>query len=182
MEGAYNAEDPRLRRWREGWSQVAASPENGAIARLGDELDTFGLPEDEIEIEREMLQGLREREELSNSVRAAGLPRVDTGHRVVRGEPCHYSAPACMPEEPGQPSGRLLFTNRRAIFVGGANGVVAAWHTIADARHIDRDLVLVKIGGEQVYQFRCNTYGDALRAAFIASELVAGRRRSPSGL
>ena len=82
-----------------------------------------------------------------------------------------------MPDEPGQPAGRLLLTSSRAIFVGGPSGLAAAWHSISGATHIERDVVLN--GRDRAYRFRCNAYGDALRAAFIASELL-GRRR-PSG-
>jgi hypothetical protein len=175
-------EDSRLRGWRDAWSRAAAGSGNQPSERLAAELDGFGLPEDDIEVEREMLDALRERDELATAVRVTGLPHIETGHRVVRGEPCHYSAPASMPDETGQPSGRLLLTSHRAIFVGGANGMAAAWHLIADAAHIDRDLVLIRSGRERVYRFRCNSYGDALRAAFIAGELIANRRRSSGSL
>ncbi len=87
-----------------------------------------------------------------------------------------------MPDQPGQPAGRLLLTSDRVVFVGGANGLVAAWHAIVDGSHVERDLVLTRNGREQVYRFRCNSYGDALRAAFIAGELLAARRRPPGGL
>jgi hypothetical protein len=167
--------DPRLRRWRDNWSQAAASSDPAAVRRLADELASFGLPEDEIEIEREMLQALIEREELAARIHESGLPRVETGHRVVRGEPCHYSEPASMPDEPAQPGGRLLLTADRAIFIGGGKTHPAPWHTITAALHSDRDLVLVKNGREHLYRFRCNTYGDALRAAFIARELLYRR-------
>jgi hypothetical protein len=87
-----------------------------------------------------------------------------------------------MPEAIGQPSGRLLLTSDRAIFVGGANGMAAAWHTIAEAVHRERDVLLVRNGREEAYRFRCNSYGDALRAVFIARELLAARRHSRRGL
>jgi hypothetical protein len=64
---------------------------------------------------------------------------VETGHGVVRGEPCHYSEPASMPEEAGQPSGRLLLTANRALFVGSGKTIAAAWHTISVALHAERD-------------------------------------------
>lgn len=174
-------EDSRLRRWRDGWAQVAGVTQYrpDQITRLAAELDSFGLPDDDVEIEREMLDALRDREALLASVQTSGLPTVETGHRVVRGEPCHYSAPVSMPEEIGQPAGRLLLTSSRAIFVGGAKGVVAAWHTISEATHRERDVLLIRNGHEQVHRFRCNSYGDALRAAFIARELLAGYRRPP---
>ena len=168
--------DSRLRRWREHWSKAAARFDHGEIARLAHDLDAFALPEDEIEIEREMLQALVDRETLASSIRDSGLPHVETGHRVVRGEPCHYSEPASMPDDAGQPSGRLLLTVNRALFVGSGKTVAAAWHMISVAIHAERDVVLVRNGGEHAYRFRCNTYGDALRAAFIADKLLETRR------
>ena len=168
--------DSRLRRWREQWSRAAAAGDHAETARLNHDLDALAYPEEEIEIEREMLHALIERETLAASIRESGLPRVETGHRVVRGEPCHYSEPASMPEEPGQPSGRLLLTMNRALFVGSGKTVASAWHTISVALYAERDLVLVKNGREQAYRFRCNTYGDALRAAFIAQQLLTKRQ------
>jgi len=168
--------DSRLRQWREHWSKAAASPDHTEIARLARDLDAFGFPTDDVEIEREMLQALIDRDKLAATIRERGLPTVETGHRVVRGEPCHYSEPASMPEDAGQPSGRLLLTAHRALFVGSGKTVAAAWHTISLAVHAERDVVLVKNGREQAYRFRCNTYGDALRAAFIAQHLLAKQR------
>jgi hypothetical protein len=164
--------DSRLQRWREHWSKAAASSDDAEIARLANDLDAFHFSEDEIEIEREMLQALVEREGLASTIRQSGLPHVETGHRVVRGEPCHYSEPASMLDDSGQPSGRLLLTASRAVFVGSGKTVSAAWHTISTALHAERDVVLLKNGHEHSYRFRCNTYGDALRAAFIARELL----------
>lgn len=171
-----SAEDNRLRAWRAGWAQVAASPAAERIERLRIDLDGMGLSADEIEIEREMLDALMEREALASAVRLSGLPSVVTGHRVVGAERCHFTAPASMPDEPGQPGGRLLLTSGRAIFVGGANGVSAAWHSVGDAHHLDRDVVLVRSDRDRIHRFRCNTFGDAMRAAFIARALVAARR------
>jgi hypothetical protein len=168
--------DPRLRRWREHWTKAAASVDHGEIARLARDLDAFQLPDDEIEIEREMLQALIDREQLASSTRDTGLPKVETGHRVVRGERCHYSEPASMPDAGGQPSGRLLLTANRALFVGSGKTVAAAWHTISAAVHAERDVVLVRNGGGHAYRFRCNSYGDALRATFIAEKLLEPRR------
>jgi len=167
--------DSRLRRWRQHWSNAVASANPGEIAQLARDLDSLGFPEEEIEIEREMLQALVEREQLAATIRQSGLPSVETGHRVVRGEPCHYSEPASMPDDAGQPSGRLLLTANRALFVGSGKTVATAWHAISVALAAERDLVLIKNGHEQSYRFRCNTYGDALRAAVIAERLLRPR-------
>lgn len=175
-----NRTDRRLRHWRERWSAAVTSAEPTRIESLRRELDALGFADDDIEIEREMLEALTERETLAESIRSSGLPHVETGHRVVRNEPCHYSEPASMPDKSSQPSGRLLLTSNRAIFVGSGTTVAAAWHTIATVVHAERDVVLVKNGGEDAYRFRCNTYGHALCAAFLASEILRLRRSAAS--
>ncbi len=157
-------------------------PDDQRAGALAAELDAWGQQEEDIEIEREMLDGLRELIELTKAVGRSGLPVFQTGHRVVAGEACHFTAPASMPDLAGQPSGRLLLTGRRAIFVGGAGGVAVPWHAIGNASHVERDLVLVRADREEIHRFRCNSFSDAFRGAFMARELVAARRRQPAGL
>jgi len=175
-------EDPRVRRWRESWASSEPTAERAVIARLAGELEQIGLPDEEIENEREMLQALIDRDDLSSATRAGGLPRVETGHRVVRGEPCHFSAPATLVDETAQPAGRLLLTSGRVIFVGGGASVAIPWHAFSAAAHADRHLVLVQSGGAVAYRFRCNSYTDALCAAFIGREILAARRTPIPGL
>jgi hypothetical protein len=175
-------EDSRLRRWRSDWAKVEATAERADIAALAGELERIALPDEEIEMEREMLQALIDRDELSSAMRASGLPQVETGHRIVRGEPCHYSAPASLVEDTAPPTGRLLFTAGRVVFVGGGTSISIPWHAVSAAVHAERDIVLVANGREQAYRFRCNTYTDALCAAFIARDILSARRPSTPGL
>jgi hypothetical protein len=170
-------EDPRLRHWKQEWTSAIAAPEAARLQKLGADLEAFGLPEDDIEIEREMLEGLERLIALTHEIGANGLPVVDTGHRVVGTERCHFSAPASMPDEPTQPSGRLLLTSGRAIFVGGASARTLAWHMVGDALPSDRDLVLVRVDREHLLRFRSNTFADALCAAFLARRLMGSHRR-----
>ena len=95
------------------------------MASLSADLDDLALPEEEIEIEREMLDGLDQAWRLPAALAADGLPVVETGHRVVGTETCHFSAPSSMPDDVAQPSGRLIFTGARAIFAGGGAGAHA---------------------------------------------------------
>src|SRR3954451_9257769 len=176
-------EDPRVRRWRESWASSEPAAERAVIARLAGELEQIGLPDEEIEIEREMLQALIDRDELSCATRASGgLPRLEAGDRVVRGEPCPFSAPAAPVGQNRQPTGRLLLTSGRVIFVGGGAAVAIPWHALSAAAHADRHLVLVQSGGAVAYRFRCNSYTDALCAAFIGREILAARRTPIPGL
>jgi hypothetical protein len=180
--GGASREHRRLAGWRKEWSAAVAAADTAQVVPLRARLDGFGLPEDDVEIEREMLDALQDLGELTAAVRAAGLPVVETGHRAVGTDRCHFTAPVSMPDEPAQPSGRLLLTSARAIFVGGANGAAAPWHSVGEALHVDRDVVLVRSDREKLYRFRCNTFSDALRAAFLARELMAARRRVRPGL
>ena len=173
-------EDSRLREWRRQWAAAAVTLDAAATERLRRLLDGFNLPDDDVEIEREMLDGLEDAAPLAAEIARSGLPLVETGHRVVAHDRCHFMAAASMPDEPGQPTGRLLLTNVRAIFVGGPNAVSSAWHMINEAHQSDRSLVLVRTTRDRVYRFQCNSFGDALRAALVARELI--RRKPAAGV
>jgi hypothetical protein len=166
----------KLKEWHEAWSHAAADPDPVKLQDLRARLDGLDAPNEDLEIEREMLAGLEHVIELAADVTARGLPIVMTGHRVVGTDSCHFTAPVSMPDDPSQPSGRLLLTNARAIFVGGARGITVPWHAVGRSMHADRDLILVRADGTSVYRFRCNSFDDVLMAAFLARQL-AGRRR-----
>jgi hypothetical protein len=144
-------------------------------------LDQLAASNGDLEIEREMLEGLEHVIGFGASVAENGLPAIVTGHRVVGRDVCHFTAPVSMPDDPAQPSGRLLLTNARAIFVGGARGVTVAWHAVVQPLQTDRDLILVRADGAAIYRFRCNSFDDVLCAAFIARRL-AGKRATVPGL
>jgi hypothetical protein len=168
----------RLDEWRRQWRDASAAPTAADVEALGTALAALALPEDEIEIEREMLDGL---EQLAAIRTAPGLPIVETGHRVVGTDVCHFTAPASMPDDPSQPSGRLILTNARAIFAGGARAVTVPWHAAGRVLQQERDVVIVRPDRETMYRFRCNVFGDALAAAFVA-ETLAGRHRRQRGV
>ena len=174
--------DRRLDAWQRSWSTAALAADGTQLAALRTALDGLGLPEEDIEIEREMLDALEHVAALAASVGAGALPVVETGHRVVGTEPCHFTAPASMPDDAAQPSGRLLLTGGRAIFVGGARGATVHWHSVGEVVHADRDLILIRADREQLYRFRLNSYSDALCGAFLARRLMPARRRQAPDL
>jgi hypothetical protein len=168
--------DAARQSWREAWAAAAAQPDCGRVQPLQTELEALALPEEEIELEREMLEGLAA---LCGQLARleAGLPIVETGHRVIGTEACHFSAPAFMPDEPSQPAGRLLFTGARAVFVGGGKPSTIPWHSITEAYHNARDILLVRVDREHLYRFRTNSYADALCATQLALRLMPKRSR-----
>jgi hypothetical protein len=172
------AADPRITEWQTAWHTALAAPDRAQADALRAHLDGLGLPEEDIEIEREMLDGLEQLAELVQASRTGGLPTLVTGHRVVGADVCHFIAPASIPDDPAQPTGRLILTSTRAIFVGGARGLTLRWHALAEPIHAERDLVLVRTDGQSLHRFRCNSFADAMSAAFIARQLTAaGSRR-----
>jgi hypothetical protein len=170
----------KLDGWRSRWQSATAAPDRAAVAALTAELHGLGLAEEEIEIEREMIDGLEQLVALRASIDAGALPIVETGHRVVGTDVCHFSAPASLPDDPAQPSGRLLLTGGRAIFAGGARALTLPWHAVSDVVQRDRDVVLVRHGGEAMHCFRCNVFGDALSAALLSRTLSRRARSTPS--
>jgi hypothetical protein len=173
-----NGGSEKLDEWRRRWHEAAAAPEAAAVALLSADLNDLALPEEEIEIEREMLEGLDQVWRLHAALAADGLPVVETGHRVVGTETCHFSAPSSMPDDATQPSGRLIFTGARAIFTGGARALTLPWHAVAEVAQQERDLILVRHDRETFHRFRCNVFADALCAGLLARTLA---RRTRSG-
>jgi hypothetical protein len=159
--------------WRAAWTAAVEGAEPATIEALSARLGALNLAPEETELEQEMLDGLVALASLAH----AGIPVVETGHRAIGAETCHFSAPAQMPDEPSQPAGRLLFTPTRAVFVGGRPCAIA-WHAIGDVQQSARDLLLVRKDRERLYRFRTNSYADALCGAQLARRLMAARTRS----
>jgi hypothetical protein len=170
--------DPRVAEWRRAWTVASTNGEAASVESLGSRLGALGLPDEETEIEREMLEGLQALVQLRNASAADGLPIIETGHRVIGADRCHFSSPVSMPEDEAQPSGRLLLTGSRAIFVGGARTKTVPWHAVAEVLQHDRDLVLIRKDRDSHYRFRCNSYADALCGAYLARRL-SGRPQPP---
>jgi hypothetical protein len=166
------AADSRLTEWRARWDTAASAPDRAAADDLRRALDAMALPEEDVEIEREMLDGLEAVASLAESVGSNGLPVVSTGHRVVGRDVCHFTASVSMPDDTAQASGRLILTSARAIFVGGARAVTVAWHMIGETRQAGRDLVLIRVDRQTLYRYRCNSFSDAMCAAFLAKRLA----------
>jgi hypothetical protein len=75
----------------------------------------------------------------------------------------------------------LLLTSRRAIFVGGASRALP-WHRVRAILHQVRDLVLLATDHGIEHRFRCNSFSDAVRSAFVARTLIAAHRLPDPGL
>jgi hypothetical protein len=163
------------RQWRTEWAAAVEQPDAARAAALRARLDAAGGDDERFEIEREMLEGLDAVVELGAIVLAEGPPSIVTGHRAVGADRCYFSAPVSVPDDPAQPSGTLLLTNVRAIFVGGSRSVTVPWHAVGRAFPQNRDLVLLRIDRQDLHRFRCNTFADAMRAALLARHL-ANRR------
>ncbi len=170
--------DGRLTEWRQAWRVAAGKPDPADVASLTARLDAIGLPDDDVEIEREMLEGLDQLIRLTAIIGSNGLPILETGHRIVGADTCHYSAPASMPDDPTQPAGRLILTSARAIFAGGARATTLPWHAVSTVVQQDRDIVLVRHDRETMYRFRCNLFADAMCAAFLARRLSTNKRKT----
>lgn len=175
-----NSADAKLGKWRQQWLAAVTAADPSAVAALTTGLDSLGLSDDETEIEREMLDGLADFTQLRANLDAGQLPIVQTGHRVVGTDICHFSTPCSMPDDPAQPSGRLIFTAGRAIFAGGARALTIPWHMVADVVQQERDVALVRHDRETFYRFRCNNYSDALCGGLLARTLSVRTRTRPS--
>jgi hypothetical protein len=167
-----------VRAWHQAWSDALASRDASALPTLEAALRRTPPLADDVEIEEEMLDALRQVLELEQELAASRLPVVETTHRVVGADRCHFSAPVSMPDDPSQPTGRLLLTSTRAVFAGGARTPALAWHATRDVIQSGRDLLFIfrSAQDEGGHRFRCNSFADALRGAAIARHLMQAVR------
>ena len=176
------SKDDGTQAWRNEWNAAVEALDASAVARLEAGLRRMQPPADDLEVEEEMLEGLKQLLALESAIAASGPPIMDTTHRVVGADACHFSAPVSVPDDPAQPTGRLLLTSTRAVFAGGARTPAVPWHALRQVVRQGRDLLFVTTrGGEDDgVRYRCNSYGEALCAAAIARHLVerAGRGRT----
>jgi hypothetical protein len=166
------------RAWREAWTRAVASLDPAAAGPLEAALRRTPPFADDLEIEEEMLDALRQLLALDRELTASRLPVVETSHRVVGADRCHFSAPVSMPDDPAQPTGRLLLTSTRAVFAGGARTPALAWHATREVVRAERDLLFVfrNSQGDDGHRFRCNSFADALCGAAIARHLMRTAR------
>jgi hypothetical protein len=171
--------DGHARAWREAWTKAVASLDAAAVAPLESALRRTPPFADDLEIEEEMLDALRHVLALEQELAAARVPVVDTTHRVVGSDRCHFSAPVSMPDDPAQPTGRLLLTSTRAVFAGGARTPALPWHATREVIASGRDLLFIfkHAQGDDGHRFRCNSFTDALCGAAIARHLMRTSRR-----
>lgn len=165
--------------WRKDWDTAVEALDVSAVPRLEAALRRTPPLADDLEVEEEMLDGLKQLLDLETTLAASGPPVLATTHRVVGHDACHFSAPVSIPDDPAQPTGRLLLTSTRAVFAGGSRAPAVAWHTVRQVVRTGRDLLFVTTRGgeEDGVRYRCNSFGEALSAAAIARHL-AGRART----
>ena len=168
--------DRAARAWRDEWTRALASPDAAAVASLVATLRRQPPVSDDLELEEEMLDALRQLVDLSRELTAARLPVVDTSHRLVGSDVCHFSAAVSVPDDPAQPTGRLLLTSRRAAFAGGGRVPALAWHAVRQIVQDGRDVLFIHLGAEDGVRFRCNSFTDAVCGAAIARFLVQRQR------
>lgn len=176
MKGRQRESENDRRRWRDAWAQAVEAEDASRRDALKVELDALPLPPgDDTEIETEMLDALERLGTLRHETAGGTLPAIETHHRVLAGDRCHFTAPASLPDDPAQASGRLLFTPTRSIFVGGGRPHPLPWHTIRDVVRAERDVLFVRADGTPAAHFRFNTFGDAVAAVFLARRLKGAR-------
>lgn len=164
-----------LEQWRNDWAAAISGNGSGG-SDLRARLDALSATEPDVEIELEMLDALDQLHELRQALANGGLPSVETQHRVIGAEACHFTAPASMPTDQSQSSGRVLLTRSRAVFVGPGRTSATAWHMVHDVARIERDVVFVRGDKSAAAHFRFNNYADAIVCAFLAERLKPAPR------
>jgi hypothetical protein len=158
--------------WHERWRKALDAPNIADLDALNAALHSPAPLADDVELEEEMLDALRQLIALTRELNAARLPSVETSHRIVGNDACHFSAAVSIPDDPAQPTGRLLLTSTRAAFAGGARLPPLPWHAVRAVVQDGRDVAFVLVSGDRIVRFRCNSFTDAVCGAAIARYLA----------
>ena len=175
LKGGSRRDTSALDEWRVSWSS-AVDGGDSLDAGLRQQLDTLASGEGDVEIELEMLDGLDQLRAVQQAVAAGTMPSVETHHRVIGLEACHFSAPSSLATEQAQASGRVLLTGTRAVFVGGGRTSATAWHAVHDIGRLERDVLLIRPDRSVAAHLSFNTYADAVVCAFLSRHLKGSRR------
>ena len=165
----------RRREWRTAWEASIESEADGRLDELRCVLPVLEADGEDVEIETEMLEALAELEKVRHAMAHGGVPVIETHHRVIGAEACHFTAPASLPTDAVQSSGRVLFTPSRSLFIGGGKTTGLPWHAVQHIVRQDRDLLLARAAAGEGAHFRFNSYADAVVAAFLAQRLKTVR-------
>src|SRR5688500_7562506 len=120
----------RRREWRDTWDASIASNSAARNDELPPALPALEAGGSDVEIELEMLEALQQLANIHDTVAAGSMPVIETHHRVIGAEACHFTAPASLPSDAAQPSGRVLFTPSRSLFIGGGKTTGLPWHAV----------------------------------------------------
>jgi len=146
---------------------VAQSPDGDAIARLRSSAAAATDPDD-VERADEILDGLDRVLALASQ---PALPAMVTQHRVIGPDTCHFAAPASLAGE-SQASGKIFVTTSRLVFAG-PRVQSWPWHRVRKVLRQERTISIVIAGGSDPATLLCNSYGDAMVVAHLASRLTA---------
>ncbi len=101
---------------------------------------------------------------------------VESGHEQVVSPDLCYFARAAIYDKRGEndPKGTLYLTDARVVFLADVGLTAAPWRKVISVGRDGRTVRIQRRDRETPYLFDCPTYGDAMKAEYIAKHLLAG--------
>lgn len=155
---------PDVELWWRDANAVALRPTDAGI----DDLRPRLVSESELDERERQIEMIEALEHLHVIVTAGAIPVLETQHRVIGTDACHYMAPVSAPDH-GDAIGKLFLTNHRVIFAGGAS-IAWPWHRVRRVTRHERD-VIFEGGDTLALRLRCNSFADALAGAALGERL-----------
>lgn len=164
----------RLAQFRTEFSEAAKVLNQAKCLQLLQRRAELGLTEGEVGSELEMLQAFAELFDFEEAARRNGdhLPILNGHERIVGTDSCYFAAPAFLDKRGPDENGQLFLTNERIVFLG-ATLTVFPWKKVAQAQRDGSELVVQRNDRQNPYRFGLNTLSEALRAEFIAKNVLA---------
>jgi hypothetical protein len=169
------ARERHLEAFRAEIDAAAAAGDRARLQALLGRPAQLGLADEDAALECEHVAGLLAALDLRERLARGDPPEViQTAHRAIAGETCHFIAPASFPDGLMDQGGKLFLTNRRVLYLGHSTSS-ADWRHVREVRDHERDMFLT-VEPLDLLRFRLNSYVDALRAVELARHLAAAAR------
>jgi len=163
--------DPRVVEFRAAVVAATRGPlDPQRLGELAGQPSRLGLPDEDVELEVEMLQAAQDLLALEAQVQAQGLPAIPHQHKALGAERCHFVASASLVAIEGDRPGRLFMTERRLVFLA-APLVTMSWSAVSRVADEGRDLFVIGHTRPDGLRIRCNSISDARCGRWLSDRL-----------
>ncbi|HEY8550178.1 MAG TPA: hypothetical protein VIL35_09505 [Vicinamibacterales bacterium] len=173
LRGGGTEEDETVVRFRVAVaSALEGDLDRERLEALRREAASLGVPEEEVELELEMVEGGLAELDFREEIARTGLPVVAHQHKALGADRCHLIASATLlAGEHGRP-GRLFVTEHRLVFLASPM-LAVPWNGVHRVEQSGRDVIVAATRGA-TFRFRFGSFADTRKVRWLVQARISG--------